>query len=51
MRRDEIPPPVIIVQYKHLQSEDITASDSFLDQSFDFDIAEDAVEVGVRWGL
>ncbi len=39
------------LQYKHLQSEDITASDSFLDQSFDFDIAEDAVEVGVRWGL
>lgn len=39
------------LQYKHLISEEITASDSFLDQSFDFEIQEDAVEVGMRWDL
>lgn len=39
------------LQYKHLESEDITATDAFLDQSFDFDISEDAVEVGLRWGF
>ena len=39
------------LQYKHLMSEEVTASDSFLDQSFDFEIQQDAVEIGMRWDL
>lgn len=39
------------LQYKYRQSEEITATDSFLDESFDFELQQHAVEVGMRWGF
>jgi opacity protein-like surface antigen len=38
------------LQYRHVGSEDVTFEDVFLDQSFDSDIQQDLVEIGVRYG-
>jgi hypothetical protein len=39
------------LQYKRLQSESLTIEDTLLDQSLDYEIRDNVVEVGMRWGL
>jgi opacity protein-like surface antigen len=39
------------IQYKYRLSEELTATDAFLDESFDFEIEQHTFEIGMRWGF